>query len=117
MDASYESKTPSESETSPLLDDQASRFHRQNSQSSSSLTPRKSIFSCAVICILFTELCERLTYYGILGNLVLFITATDQLKLSPQEASTISYVFQGGLYSNQIKWTLFNEGNTKQLFN
>ena len=59
--------------------------------------PKQSIFTCAIVCILFTELCERLTFYGISGNLVLFATKTDYLGLTPSQASILAYLFQGML--------------------
>ncbi|XP_070544234.1 solute carrier family 15 member 4-like [Ptychodera flava] len=49
-----------------------------------------------IICILCTELCERLTYYSISANLVLF--CTSELDLSNQNALTISFVFTGTSY-------------------
>ena len=59
--------------------------------------PKQSIFTCAIVCILFTELCERLTFYGISGNLVLFATESDHLGLTPSTASIVAYLFQGML--------------------
>ena len=55
----------------------------------------KSIFTCAIVCILFTELCERLTFYGINGNLFLFTTEDEHLGMTPYEASILVLMFQG----------------------
>ena len=46
-----------------------------------------------VVCILFTELCEHLTFYGIVANLVLY--CRDYLKLEAPLPSSISLAFQG----------------------
>lgn len=46
-----------------------------------------------ILCILFTELCERLTYYGISGNLLVFLN-TD-LNVSSALASSIVLAFTG----------------------
>ena len=57
--------------------------------------PRQSIFTCAVVCILFTELCERLTIFSISGNLVLFATNKDHLGMSPDAASILTLMLGG----------------------
>ncbi|XP_071104488.1 solute carrier family 15 member 4-like [Haliotis cracherodii] len=49
-----------------------------------------------VACILVTEMCERLTFYGVSGNLVLFCTSV--LKLTSQDAANIQLVFTGTSY-------------------
>ena len=90
MDISYE--TTSFTENSSLLDklptpDIIDRDIQTN--------PRASIFSCAVLPILFTELCLGLTFYGISGNLVNFATESDHLNMSPEAASILSYVLSG----------------------
>ncbi|XP_064623127.1 solute carrier family 15 member 4-like [Lineus longissimus] len=48
------------------------------------------------LCILFTELCERLTYYSIVGNLVLFLT--NFLGFGSADAVTITLIFTGTCY-------------------
>ena len=46
-----------------------------------------------VLCILFVELCERLTFYGVAANLVFY--CKDILKLTSPLPSTITLAFQG----------------------
>ena len=46
-----------------------------------------------IICILFFELFERLTFYGVAANLVFY--CKDVLKLASPLASTIALAFQG----------------------
>ena len=89
MDPSIERKR-SFRESTPLL-------HDTPTEPVNETFPKQSIFTCAIVCILFTELCERLTFYGISGNLVLFATKTDYLGLTPSQASVLTYVFQGML--------------------
>ena len=92
MDRSYE-RSKSLSEHSPLLRDSSTLMI--NKRAATPTLPRGSIFTWAVVCILFTELCERLTFYGINGNLVLFATESDHLNLSPSSASILTNIFQG----------------------
>ncbi|KAK3591726.1 hypothetical protein CHS0354_019495 [Potamilus streckersoni] len=49
-----------------------------------------------IACILVTELCERLTYYSVVANMVLF--CTSKLKLTSDEASNVNWVFTGTVY-------------------
>lgn len=53
-----------------------------------------------VVCILFTELCERLTFYGIVANLVLY--CRDFLKLEAPLPSSISLAFQGTSFFSPV---------------
>ncbi|KAL8604550.1 hypothetical protein ACOMHN_015834 [Nucella lapillus] len=46
-----------------------------------------------VLCILATELCERLAYYSVVANLVLFCTSV--LGFTSNDATTITLVFSG----------------------
>ena len=96
MDHSYE-RSKSLSEHSPLLRDTSTPVI--NERAATPTLPRGSIFTCAVVCILFTELCERLTYYGLSGNLVLFATESDHLNISPSQASILANIFQGSVVS------------------
>lgn len=46
-----------------------------------------------VASILVTELCERLTYYSVVANMVLF--CTSKLNYTSDDASVITLVFSG----------------------
>jgi len=54
----------------------------------------------AVACILLTELCERLVYYSVLANMILFCTST--LEMSSTTAATINLVFSGNYFFCQV---------------
>lgn len=47
-------------------------------------------------CVLMTELCERLTYYSVVANLILFCTST--LNISSTDAARINLIFSGILF-------------------
>lgn len=49
-----------------------------------------------VASILVTELCERLTYYSVVANMVLF--CTSELNFSSEQASVVTLVFSGTVY-------------------
>ena len=61
------------------------------------------------MCILFTELCERLTYYGISGNLLLF--CQEQLNTESATASTIVLAFTGIRLCFNVK-VYYNQGGS-----
>ncbi|XP_076460129.1 solute carrier family 15 member 4-like [Babylonia areolata] len=63
----------------------------------SALSPRKV---GVMACILVTEMCERLSYYSVVANLILFCTSV--LKYSSNDAATISLVFSGTTYLTPI---------------
>lgn len=49
-----------------------------------------------VICILLCELCERLTYYSCVANLVLY--CTSRLEMLSSSATTVSLIFSGTVF-------------------
>ena len=83
--------TRTSSENTPLLGDSPEEPVNENVKK----FPRQSIFTCAIVCILFTELCEQLTVFSINGNLVLFATNKDHLGMSADAASILTLMFQG----------------------
>lgn len=55
---------------------------------------RERVF--VVLTILLTELCERLTYYSVVANMVLFCTSV--LDMSSDDASVVTLIFAGTVY-------------------
>jgi len=55
----------------------------------------------AVLCILLTEMCERLVYYGIAGNRLLFLTS-EPVSLDPTSASSVVLICSGVSYITPI---------------
>ena len=62
-------------------------------RSSKDYTNRWVINSLPVVCILGTELCERITFYSVTGNLVIF--CTNVLKMHTADAITLNLLFVG----------------------
>ena len=84
-------------EHSPLISENNDRLSTShgasgNSSVNSQVMGRGRTF-LVVICILVTELCERLTFYGVTANLVLF--CGNELDLDSPWPSIISYLFIG----------------------
>lgn len=93
-------------ERSPLLHDDTSR-HSSN-ESNNDLTTSAGGNSVTVpfrvkiivLCILLTELCERLTYYSVSANLVLF--ANTHLGFTNPQAASLNFIFTGTGYAIPI---------------
>ena len=84
-------------ELSPIQDDQDER-PRENAGSLLQEPALKKRRYLVVLCILFVELCERLTFYGVAVNLVFY--CKDVLKLTSPLPSTITLAFQGKVSSS-----------------
>ncbi|CAG2248769.1 PHT [Mytilus edulis] len=59
-----------------------------------------------VVCILMCELCERLTYYSCVANLVLY--CTSKLELPTSTATTVSLIFS--VNADKTKVVVFRNG-------
>ena len=70
----------------------ASTEYRANSLVNNRQLGRRQKFF-VTSCILVTELCECLTFYGLTANLLLF--AGNELDLNSPWPSTINYLFHG----------------------
>ena len=91
-------KMESQSDESPLLyhDEYIHESQRENSNCQHKSVPEAKLSRkrfLVVICILVVELCERLTYYGVVANLIFY--CKDVLNLASPLPSTIALAFQG----------------------
>lgn len=100
-----------DSETSPLLkkklvrsltisNDEEGESYKEQNPASVDVIAKTSLFNSGrifvVVCVLVVELCERLAYYSVQSNLVLFCTSL--LDLTSNQATTVSLVFSGTVY-------------------
>lgn len=82
-----------EDELSHLIHDDHEDTERANTRSRLQEPASRRRKYLVVLCILFVELCERLTFYGVTANLVFY--CKDVLKLASPLPSTIALAFQG----------------------
>ncbi|KAH9504087.1 hypothetical protein Btru_067696 [Bulinus truncatus] len=83
-----------------ISDDADETYKEQTGRVHVKYEPKVPIFSpqklATVLCILFVELCERLSFYGVNANLVLFCTSI--LDYSSNDATNVSLIFSGSVY-------------------
>lgn len=92
---------PTSNENRPSIHENQGNEEEQRSQrsidesllSSTDQRPDVTTRNLVVLCILFVELCERLTFYGVAANLVFYCSSV--LKLRSPLPSTITLAFQG----------------------
>ena len=83
-----------ESEATPLL--QGKKAHDVTHVTHTSQSGGSSKKPYVTLFILMTELCERMTYYSIVSNQVLF--CTNFLNYQSVDAVTINLIFQGKIH-------------------
>ena len=76
-----------------LVPDERADAKRVNTRDRAQQSVSRRRRHLVVLCILFVELCERLTFYGVTVNLVFY--CKDVLKLTSPLPSTITLAFQG----------------------
>ena len=83
--------SPKQDDELSLISDERADAKKVNARYQEPASKRKRYL--VVLCILFVELCERLTFYGVTVNLVFY--CKDVLKLASPLPSTITLAFQG----------------------
>lgn len=83
----------STADRSPLIKGNSQATGNTNSKGKSHLPGRPPSCKFVTLCILVTELCERLTFYGITANLVPF--CKDVLGMDRTAPTTVNLVFSG----------------------
>lgn len=91
-------------DNSPLLvhdENSEGRFSKPISEEEHLISGQRSRKKfLVVVCILFVELCERLTFYGVVANLIFY--CKDVLNLASPLPSTIALAFQGTCFFTPV---------------
>ncbi|CAC5373165.1 SLC15A3_4 [Mytilus coruscus] len=83
-------------ETDPLLHSNSIQYESTSQRSDQNDTSRTDPDRIAVVCILLTVMCERLAYYSVVANLILYCTSS--LGISSSTATEINLVFTGSVF-------------------
>lgn len=89
----HESRRKTAHEKSPFLNNSDSEMENSVFKSDSEEEINRAKILSVTCVLLFAVMFERMTYYGVLGNLVLF--CTNDLEYSSASAVTINLVFTG----------------------
>nr|KAG5685478.1 hypothetical protein BaRGS_013089 [Batillaria attramentaria] len=76
-----------------FLDDQPANGKVDGDAEKPKMTGKKLV---VVACILLTEMCERMTYYSVVANMVLY--GTSVLKYGSTASADIANIFSGRYY-------------------
>ena len=96
-------KKMSSKKTSEDVSNEKKNIDTFESESAPAAPRSKKATVKVVLCILVMELCERLTYYSILANLVLF--CTSRLGFNSETANYIVQIFSG---KTSLFFTFYN---------